>query len=191
MILPTHPSSRSHELVRLLLVLGWSVFGAFALAYYFIHYHSPTGSLKIEAVLLQTDTLEHLDYVEGGYGKGGVQYVYDQMTFEMQGEKPVPVDIKKYQRFLDKLQGDRSLVGVDDRDLVFLHEKGSRLFLYVRPTGGKSSSPKIFQEIQILKDDYRVNLHEGDSPNLTKWANFHHPGIGVEAAKIFGEGIPK
>jgi hypothetical protein len=177
-------SSPAKDLVRLLCILGLAVVFAFAIAFYFIHFRSPTGSHKVEAVVLLGDTLEDLNYIDEGTAGTSARYLFDKITFQAGQEKPIPVPVKKYQEFLLELHGDRSLVGQEaEKGPLFQGQKMAHLLLFVASSsGGAHPQRKIFQEIQILKDDYRVNLH--GSGMKEEWAYFHHPDIGSEAVKL-------
>lgn len=172
-------SLQTREMLRLFFVLAASVFAASLVTYFFVHYYSPSGRYKVEAVVLEPETLRALDlHEEGGQGKKE-RYLFDRIVFKDVSDRLTPIDLAKYQAFLHLLNGDRSQLHNEDS----LFKRGQYMqVLVILHSSGQQSSPKVFQVIEIAKNDYRVNLQEELNG---QWAVFHHPGIGEAVFNLF------
>lgn len=175
-------SLQTREMFRLLFVLAASVFAASLVTYFFVHYYTPSGRYKVEAVVLEPNTLKTLDLHEEGRQGKKERYLFDRIIFKDLSDRSTLVDLDKYEAFLHLLNGDRSQLNNEEP----LFKRGQYMqVLVILHSSGQQSSSKIFQVIEIGKDDYRVNLQEELNG---QWAVFHHPGIGDAVINLF---IPK
>jgi hypothetical protein len=164
------------QIGRLFLVIFSGIAAAVALSVFFLYFYGPSGTYKLDNVLLSPEVSEGLRYQEKGQGYRFSHFEFLYYQEETNNWKSVAVNEERYRRFYDMVKGDKgeSLAG-DRLKEPFYETNPAILSLVVKKEGAQDE--QVFQELQIaVKGDvYRVQLREEQTS--PQWAYFLHPGI--------------
>lgn len=180
------------RIIQFLALIGFSVLTAMMIALFFITYYGPSGRYTIDKTLLSPNLLHELNYNDANQKTGGFdRFIFDKIVFSYQSTidklwHQSTVSETKYADFY-RLVKDEVNIDRPEAEVItaFMREPSSKLKLMV-----KTESPaawqaleKTFQEIQFIKDYFRIDLHEQTTG--VNWVYFHRPGIGEEVYHLF------
>lgn len=185
-------TSAGRQIRSFLTVILSSVLLGGLLAFFFVYYYSPTGQYTARNILLSPQLLLQMKYSDLNPRTGGQsKFVFEKAEFfyldaNSKERRQISIANEKYNQFYDLISGDRSLLEIDQRVIqLFEQEIPSKLVLTVRTESSAEwqFANKVFQEMEIVGDFYRVELREYQAK--TPWAYFHHTGIYDTSLRIF------
>jgi len=160
---------------------------------FLVSYYGPSGSYKIENVLLSPKVIEELWYSSPNPKTGGTsRFVFKNIEisyYDKQEKKWLQktVALDHYAKFYNLVVSDKSLSPPDSEVYAMFQQTGVvRMAINVTTESSAKwqASSEVFQEVEFAPegDYYRVELHE-DNPGA-HWAYFQHPNITEKAMKI-------
>lgn len=169
------PTSKSKQIQNLLYLFFFSLISACALAFFFVYTHGPSGQYIVKSILLEPNFLET---------QGQSKFVFDKIIFTYRDQKgtwhEMQVDRSKYQELYQKIEKEKSVVNAKSNPL-FTADQPNVLTIYLS-NNSAHPSPHLFQRVQFLENDFRVELH--DQNGADQWAYFHHPNINQEVLEL-------
>ncbi len=180
----------SKQIRNLFTVILSGVAAAIAFSVFFLYFYGPTGSYRIEQVLLNPNVAKVLKYPDVSPSGKQKTYIFDHIEFlyfnaGTNDWKSQNLSQKEYGEFYALIAGDKSLTLASDQLKNQFYEGNPAIIsIVVREEGVPVD--QVFQEIQLAKqgDHYRVQIHE--QQNLPQWAYFKHPGIYQKTLRALG-----
>lgn len=180
----------SSQIKKLLLVILSGAATALFFSIFFLYFYGPSGSYRIEQVLLNPSVAEVLKYPDVNASGKQRTFVFDHIEFLHFNEgannwKSQQLTQESYGKFYALISGDKSLsLASDELKNHFYKGNPAIISIVVREEG--VSVDQVFQEVQLTKqgDYYRVQIHEQQS--LPQWAYFNHPGIYDKTLRVLG-----
>lgn len=172
----------------LILLFTLSFFVAFVVVLFLVFYFDSSksvhgGSLLMSPKALNQESfktksgrrlrfsLSRIEYITvNRYGRGWGRYF---------------VSMEGYKRFYENVRKHRS-ESVVSPELVdqFALVNPSSLTIFVVSRDNQEGEPTVFQQIEFLEDDFRVQV-VGEDPTQVTWFYFHAPGISWKANEWF------
>ncbi|MGK5594049.1 MAG: hypothetical protein ACSNEK_01655 [Parachlamydiaceae bacterium] len=180
------------KIIQFLALIGLSVFTAAIIALFFITYYGPSGRYTIDKTLLSPNLLHGLNYNDSNQKTGHFdRFIFDKIVFSYQSinDRLWHQSVISETRYADfyRLVKDEVSINQPGAEVVsaFMREPIFTLKLIVKTESPASwqASEKTFQEVQFIKDYFRVDLHEQTVG--VDWVYFYHPGIGLKAQQLF------
>jgi hypothetical protein len=175
--------SAKAQIRNLLVVIGSAIVFACAAAAMMVRVYGPTGDYQLSNVLLSPETARTMAYR---------QLVFDHIEYAQRDQetkmwKPQSISLDQYQKFYSTVEKAQSQQFAAAAAAPFSHHTPSTLTLFVRPaTEPVGSRVKVFQVVEFVPDDFRVELHADKMDSTSKWVYFHYPEIGKLVSKTFG-----
>lgn len=183
-------ASVKKQIRNFITVLLSGILCGFALLFYFVIYHSPTGLYLAKNVIIAPEVLQKLQAQNKNPKKGnGSDFVFQKVEFayydlSSKEIKRITLDENQYKQFYDLIVNDQSVAEVNETlPALFSQETPLQIVLSMKAESTKADSTKPFQIIQIISDYYRVELHE-DKPT-SAWVYYYHPGIQEAILRLF------
>lgn len=177
--------SRVREIRNFLIVMSGGALCALLIAAFLVYYYSPTGRYEVDQVVLSPEVADKLTPAgnQAGVVFDGVELVYYEgkdkgwVRREASGEA--------YSRFYGLIKDEKSLWDVPEAvKTAFEMEKPASILVRVKE--GPVLAKRIFQEVQILPNDYfRVELRPVDE--RSPWAYFHKDNLYDATQKVFSQ----
>lgn len=185
-------SSKASQITMLLAVLGAGILAAFLMAVGLLYNYNPEGSYLANNVLLSPEQASVMRFSEGNAKTDTLlRFSFDKIEFAFydltkRQWRQVTLDLEKYAAFYNMVQGEQSLVNVND-EIKALFNRGYPSNLQIKMQMDRGAAAKTgsstFLQADFVQDYYRVQLREQAVGQA--WAYFYHPGIHAQVLKLF------
>jgi len=180
------------QIKQLIVVLAAAVSGGFLLTVLMIMFYGPSGNYIAGQTILSPQVIERISFNDTHPVTGKtVNFVFDHNEFVyfdyLRGDwRQQEVSLKEYDQFYRFISADKSLEKVSE-EVFQLFQKPSPIALITSIRTDNSPAAKIFQVIQLTKENYfRVKLHGQEDEG--KWAYFYHPDLFKTTMTLFTTG---
>lgn len=187
-------NTQRKDIFSLLALMGTAILVAILLSVVIVMLYGPTGRYSVNTALLAPELIPTLSYNDTNNKTGGSsRFVFDSIEFTFPDaslkQQNLQIDPNQYSRFYQLIASDKSLLDPPPEVIsLFTHDPLASIAIKVRTESHAKwqDETKLFQQIDIVNDYFRVSLHE---EVLTgNWVYFYHPQIYQKTLNLF---IPK
>lgn len=187
------PIRNKRAIKNILMLLVSAIFCGGLLTGFFLYFYGPGGHYLMGNILLNPSIIEKINYQDKDSETGlKVHFMFDRTTLSYFDPKSSAIKQKKisseeYKSFYARVSSDKSLEVIPPQVIeLFQHSESFLLttLMQVAEFSKTSKRTQVFQEVQILKEDYYrlYLLGEGDRK---EWVYFFHPGIYKQLNQVF------
>ncbi len=183
---------KRQEIVKLLLLFGFSMALALFLTVFLIYNYGPSGRYLVSSALLAPDLTSTLAYNDTNKKTGGLtRYISDGIELSFYNPKTkeiehLQIDLKTYRHIYGLIDDDESVQELTEQMIQqFSASQGvATLAIKVRTESHADwiDETKDFQTVEFARDFFRIRLHEEKNPNI--WVYFAHSQILQQVMRV-------